>query len=209
MDGMSRRGAVDRVSAAPFLARLTRLDPGALVRLRGAGPGDIELWGRVPWGVLVTRRLPGPPIVDTTVAAAALLRSVTDGDGELPPARDHEWRWALPPGAGRAVETLPEEAVLRLGAAAAETVRAGRGRVGDRMLRDAVLDHIAVVVSTGDEEVPVRQGMIQAMLRMAFINTDGHGEITVRIAGRWVGLAAEHGSVWLQNAPSLTIHMAK
>jgi len=77
------------------------------------------------------------------------------------------------------------------------------------MLRDAVLDHVAVVVSTGDAEIPVRQSMIQAVLRMGFMSTDGHGQITVRIAGKWVGLAAEHGSVWLQIVPSLAIHMAK
>src|SRR5436190_157125 len=95
--------------------------------------------------------------------------------------------------------------VVRLrGAAAAETVRAGRGRLGDRMLRDAVLDHVAVVVSTGDAEIPIRQGMIQAVLRMGFMSTDGHGQITVRIAGKWAGLAAEHGSVWQQIVPSLT-----
>ena len=107
------------------------------------------------------------------------------------------------------METLPAATVQRLGAAAAEAVRAGRGRVGDRMLRDALLDHVAIVISTGDEEIPVRQSMIQAVLRMGFMSTDGHGQITVRIGGKWVGLAAEHGSVWLQTTPSLTIHMAK
>ncbi len=206
MDGLT---ALRAAAAAPFLARLTRLDPGALVRLRGAGPDAVALWGRVPWGVLVTRQVPGPAVEDTTVSAAALLRMLTESDGPLPPPRDADWRWPLPPGEGSAVETLPAATVQRLGTAAAETVRAGRGRLGDRMLRDAVLDHVAVVVSTGDREVPVRQGMIQAVLRMGFMSTDGHGRITVRIAGGWVGLAAEHGSVWLQIAPSLTISVDK
>jgi hypothetical protein len=202
-------GGLSGSAAAPFLGRLTRLDPGAVVRLRDAGGGAVALWGRLPWGVLVTRSVPGSGVTDTTVGAAALLRALTEGDGDLPPARDRDWRWPLPPGAGTAVETLPVASVHRLGAAAAEALRAGRGRVGDRMLRDALLDHVAVVVSTGDEEIPVRQSMIQAVLRMGFMSTDGHGQLTVRVAGKWVGLAAEHGSVWLQTAPSLTIHMAK
>ncbi len=196
-------------AAGPFLARLTRLDPGALVRLRGAGPGTVALWGRVPWGVLVTRRVPGPPVTDTTVAAAALLTSITEGDDELPPARDRDWLWALPPGAGTALEILPAATVARLGAAAADTLRASRGRVGERMLRDALLDHVAVVISSDDAQIQIRQGMIQAVLRMGFMSTDGLDQVTVRVAGKWAGLAAEHGSVWLQNGPSLTIYLAE
>lgn len=202
-------GGLSAAATAPFLGRLTRLDPAAVVRLRDAGDGTLALWGRVPWGVLVTRTVPGSGVTDRTVGAVELLRALTDGDGSLPPARDRDWRWPLPPGAGSAVETLPAATVQRLGAAAAEAVRAGRGRLGDRMLRNALLDHVAVVVSTGDEEIRVRQSMIQAVLRMGFMSTDGDGQLTVRIAGRWVGLAAEHGSAWLQIAPSLAIHMTK
>jgi len=210
MGGLSAAaGGLSAAAAAPFLGRLTRLDPAAVVRLRDAGGGTVALWGRLPWGVLVVRTVSGSGVTDRTVGAAELLRVLTDGDGSLPPARDPDWRWPLPPGAGTAVETLPAATVQRLGAAAAEAVRAGRGRVGDRMLRDALLDHVAIVISTGDEEIPVRQSMIQAVLRMGFMSTDGHGQITVRIGGKWVGLAAEHGSVWLQTTPSLTIHMAK
>jgi hypothetical protein len=81
--------------------------------------------------------------------------------------------------------------------------------VGERILRDALLDHVPIVVSTGDAEIPVRQGLVQALLRMGFMGTDGRDQITVRVAGTWVGLAAEHGAVWLQKAPSLTIQIAK
>jgi hypothetical protein len=144
-----------------------------------------------------------------TVGAQALLSALTEGDRQFPSARDRDWRWALPPGEGRPVELVPATTVQRLGTAAAEALAARRGRVGDRMLRDALLDHVPIVVSAGDERIPVRQGLIQAMLRMAFMNTDGQDQITVRIAGKWVGLAAEHGSVWLQNSASLAIQLTK
>jgi len=196
-------------AAGPFLARLVRLDPQAVVRLRSAADGTVALWARVPWGVLVTRRVPGQAPTDVTVGAQALLSALTEGDRQFPPARDRDWRWALPPGEGRPVEFLPATTVQRLGTAAAEALAARRGRVGDRMLRDALLDHVPIVVSAGDERIPVRQGLVQAMLRMAFMNTDGQDQITVRIAGKWVGLAAEHGSVWLQSSPSLAIQLAK
>lgn len=194
---------------APFLGRLTRLDSGAVVRLRPVGPDAVALWGRVPWGVLVTRTVPGSALPDVTVGAAALLRSLTDGDGTLPAARDRDWRWALPPGPGREVEELPTTEIHRVGTAAAETLRAARGRVGERMLRDALLDHVPIVVTADGVKIEIRQGLVQAMLRMAFTSTDTSARVTVRIAGTWVGLAAEYGRTWLQNAPSLAIQPAK
>ena len=203
MDGLSLP------AAGPFLVRLVRLDPDALVRLRAAGPDAVSLWGRLPWGVLATRKVPGPPLADRTVGAAALLTALTEGDRNVPAARDRDWRWALPPNDGVAVESLPASTVRRLGAAAAETLRVGRGRVGDRVLRDALLDHVPIVVGTPEGEVPVRQGLVQALLRMAFIGTDDDGDVTVRRAGGWVGLCARHGSVWLQMTTSLTLNLAK
>jgi hypothetical protein len=196
-------------AAGPFLARLIRLDPAAVVRLRPAGPGTVALWGRVPWGVLVTCQAPASSIVDITVAAEALLRGLTHGDHTLPPARDQDWRWALPPGPGEAVEVLPAPSVRRLGAAAAETVRTTRGRVGDRVLRDALLAHVSITVAAADREIPVRQALVQALLRMGFMGTGDLRDVTVRTVGSWVGLAADSGSVWLHNAPNLKIRMVK
>jgi hypothetical protein len=208
---------LDPAEVAPFLGRLVRLDSAAIVRLRPDSPAEVRLrpdaaavalWGRVPWGVLVTRTVPGSIGSDTSVGAGALLRSLTEGDGSLPPARDRDWRWALPPGPGTPVEALPAGEVHRLGVAAAETLAAARGRVGERMLRDTLLEHVPIVVTVGARQIQVRQGLVQAALRMAFINTDGKGEVIVRITGSWVGLGAKYGSVWVQTAPSLAIRSA-
>ncbi len=199
----------DPADVAPFLARLARLSPDAVVRLRPAGPGAVALWGRVPWGVLVTRTVAGPDVPDRTVGAAALLRSLTDGDGSLPAARDADWRWALPPAATRTVEELPASEIRRVGTAAVETLRAARGRVGERVLRDALLDHVSIVVTADAQQIEIRQSLVQAMLRMAFMSTNESARVTVRIAGTWTGLAAEFGSTWQQNAASLTILLAK
>jgi hypothetical protein len=203
-------GGLDAADVGPFLARLVRLDPGAVVRLRPAGPGAVALWARVPWGVLVTRTVPGPDLSDTTVGATALLTSLTQSDGEpAPPSRDRDWRWALPPGPGRVVETLPDGELRRLGTAAADALREGRGRAGERMLRDALLDHVPITVTADDQKIHISQRLVQALLRMAFMNTDGLAHVTVRVSGTWVGLGALYGSAWLQNAPSLTIQLAK
>ncbi|HEY7272796.1 MAG TPA: hypothetical protein VH502_08685, partial [Actinoplanes sp.] len=53
---MSGHGLVGVADAGAFLARLTRLDPAALVRLRAAG-ARTALWARLPWNVLVTREV--------------------------------------------------------------------------------------------------------------------------------------------------------
>jgi hypothetical protein len=47
------------------------------------------------------------------------------------------------------------------------------------------------------------------LLRMGFDGTEDDRDIAVRVAGSWVGLAAERAAVWLQNDSSLTIRLAR
>jgi hypothetical protein len=219
--GLTARGKAD---AEAFLSRLTRLDPAALVRLRaGAGggpPGEaaphwLALWARLPWEVLVTRRVAAsqPPAEDITVSARALLSSLAGG--EPPARRDIEWRWRLPPSAGEVVERIPSDEIRRIGAAAARTLRdagesgVGGRPVGERALRDALLDHVPIVVQTGGRWVEVSQRLVQAVLRMGFLVT-GAGRtaeppVAVRVAAGWVGLAAGYGTAWRQSEIPFTV----
>jgi hypothetical protein len=185
-----------------FLGRLTHLDRNAVVRLRPARPGWTALWARLPWGVLVTREVPGAPAQaagDVTVGAAALL----GGGGVLPPRRDQDWRWPLPPAGVAVVEEIPASRLREVSAAAAGTLRevtetglAGRP-VGGRMLREALLDHIAVVVEEdGGQRLEVPQRLVQAVVRMGFLGADD-APVRVTRADRWVGLAARYGTGWL------------
>lgn len=217
--------------ARVFLGRLTRLNPAAVVRVRPSGPGRTALWGQVPWGALVTREVDTGVDEDVTVAAAALLASA----GELPERRDRLWRWPLPPDGGRVVEELPAGRVRELAAAAAgtlrEVTRTGlRGRaVGARRLREALLDHVAIVVEpaagtgAGTRPIDVPQRLVQATVRMGFLGDGGTGEgsnagdgsgrrggderdgvpVRVRVTGGWVGLAAYYGTAWLPPAGPL------
>jgi hypothetical protein len=198
-----------------FLGRLTHLDRDAVVRLRPARPGWTALWARLPWGVLVTREVSGAPVSgDITVGAAALLggggaprsgaggASQPAGTGGLPPRRDHDWRWPLPPPGGAVLEEIPPSRLREVSAAAAGTLRevtetglAGRP-VGVRMLREALLDHIAVVVEGGGERLEVPQRLVQAVVRMGFLGADD-APVRVTRADRWVGLAARYGTGWL------------
>ncbi|MEV0718029.1 hypothetical protein [Asanoa sp. NPDC050611] len=191
-----------------FLSRLIRLDAATVVRLRPAG-GHTQLWAPLPWGVLVGRAISGVAGVDATVSAAALFEEVARGGPNLPPRRDADWRWPLPPLAGgRVVESIPAAEIRRVAAAAAGTLRTatregvGGRAVGQRALRDALLDHVPIVVSTGAEQatVDVSQRLIQAVVRMGFLgppDADPAPAIDVRTSGRWTGLAAPYGVAWL------------
>jgi hypothetical protein len=212
-------GLVGVSDAGAFLARLARLDTAMPVRLRrsGADPaGGVELWAMLPWDVLVTRTVRGAGCGDVTVAAGALLAELTRGGPSLPPARDADWRWPLPPGPGQVVETVPASRLRRIGAAAAGTLReaaetgvAGKP-VGQRALRDALLDHVAITV-TVDEGAPVQvpQRLIQAVLQMGFLGGPDAGEepipVRVRTIGGWIGLGAPYGTAWLRSVKSLSL----
>jgi hypothetical protein len=215
--------------AGAYLARLVRLDPGALVRLRPAGDGASQLWARLPFEVLVTRRIRAAVAEDVTVRAADLLATVAAGADRLPARHDTAWTWPVPAGPGRVVERLPAADVRRLGAAAEATLReAATGGVGgravaERALRDALLDHVAVVVVTEDgDRIEVSQRLVQAVVRMGFVGSDPAGvgvradggpavgaevgpDVKIRVSAGWVGLAGSFGSGWRKLSTSLDV----
>ncbi|GGQ78303.1 hypothetical protein [Couchioplanes azureus] len=211
---MTGHGITGVPDAGAFLARLTRLDRTVAVRLRSSRSGRTALWARLPWGVLVTREVAGPGPGDATVSADALLSTLAAGGEELPPRRDADWRWPLPPARVRVVESVATAELSRLATAAAGTLRevtsgglSGRA-VGQRAVRDALLDHVALVVTPADGgSVTVPQRLVQAVSRMGFLgpaDMDGPGA-RVCTAGRWVGLSAPYGVAWLQPVQELTV----
>lgn len=199
--------------AQVFLGRLTHLDPAAVVRLRAVGPDRTVLWARLPWRPLVTREMAAAaPDTDLTVSAADLLAARDAWPGR----RDAAWRWPLPAHAGEVVEEVPAAEVRDIAAAAAATVRqvssegmAGRA-VGARVLREALLDHVAVVIKTSaGERLEVSQRLVQAVIRMGFLGPPGTPDpVRVRRAGSWVGLAARYGTAWLPGPGGLTLRPA-
>jgi hypothetical protein len=199
----SRHGLLDVADAGAFLARLTRLDPAALVRLRATQPGGhTQLWARLPWRVLVTRTVRGAGPAEATVAAAELLAVLAGSGDGLPAHRDTEWRWPLPARAGQVVETVAGGELVRVARAAAGTLRTAitTRRSGERVLRDALLDHVPIVVTDEAVRVEVPQRLVQAIVQMGFLGPTGAGgdeSVQVRIAGKWTGLAAPYGTAWL------------
>ncbi|UQU63629.1 hypothetical protein COUCH_32270 [Couchioplanes caeruleus] len=211
---MAAHGLTGVPDAGAFLARLTRLDRSLPVRLRSGSAGRTALWARLPWGVLVTREVAGPGPGDATVSAAELLAVLAGGGDELPARRDADWRWALPPARVATVESVASTELSRLASAAAGTLRevtagglAGRA-VGQRAVRDALLDHVALLVTpAGGAAVEVPQRLVQAVSRMGFLGPADVDSPSTRVcvAGRWVGLSAPYGVAWLQPVQNLTV----
>lgn len=189
MAGQRRRDP--SVDLAAFGARLLRFDPGALIRLR-----EGRAWGRLPWDVLVS--VSHASTGDRVVAAAS---------GE---SRDADWRGALPPGSGRVVETIPASVIWDAARAAAATWREINSRpqtVGERAIRDALLDH-AVITGTSDAdgtEFVVPQRLVQAIVRVGLLRSDDAADVDVLIAGVWTGLRTASGEAWYRKPSGLSI----
>jgi hypothetical protein len=206
----------DVADTGAFLARVLRLDRSTLLRMRPVGPSGIALWAQLPWGTLVSRVVAGELADDRVVAGADLLDRLSAVAGPVSLAgltrRDGDWRVSLPPDSGRAVELLPTATVRRLAAAAAETLRTaeavgvGGRAVGQRVLRDALLDHAAIRGSSDVDGKPfeISQRLVQAVVRMGFLGPIDD-TVTVVTSGRWTGLAAPYGIAWHRPAGPLTV----
>jgi hypothetical protein len=206
-------GGVTDVEA--FLARLVRLDSQALVRVRATAERTV-VWGRVPWDVLVSRTVTGLSATraaaagDVVVRAADWLASASTLTDVRSIARpDAAWRSPLPPSGREVLEELPADVVRSLGSAAADTLRiaetqgVGGRAVGSRAVRDALLDHVAIVVSAGPRRAEIPQRLVQAVVRMGFAAADE--PVRVLGAGPWIGLAAAYGTAWWRPTVGLTL----
>jgi hypothetical protein len=193
---------------APVLRRALELDPRSLARLRLHGAGATVLV-RLPFAVLVSRTVDAPPrpaALDLTARATDLLDWLAAGQeapGEQPQQRDLEWRTALPPTAGwRRVETVPDTVLrplVRSGAQALQDAAAREGVPGAQPraeVADALLDSVVLTATDGEVTAEVTLRTVSALTRMGFLPRGGRAYIDV--AGRWVRLVAEYGTVYLE-----------
>ncbi|MEU5870067.1 hypothetical protein AB0A73_00730 [Glycomyces sp. NPDC047369] len=175
---------MDRVTSGDgpaFAARVARLDPEAPVLVR-----DGRLWATLPIGVLAVRAAEGLP--DGVYRAADLAA----GSAEQQP--EASWRGRLPQRPWTVVETVPAAAVADIDRKAGDALRERRGSgVGDRRLRDAMLDHVALTVEHGGAHYPVQVRLVAALCRMGFL---GDEPVKVLRSGRRLGLSGTFGAVW-------------
>jgi hypothetical protein len=198
---------------APVLRRATSLDPRSLARFKLTGEAAMVLV-RLPFGVLVSRTVRTATArdepVDVAVRAAAALAWLEDG-AAVPPVEDAAWRTGLPPNSGwRRLETVPDDVVrglVRRGARALAEAAEREGVPGAQPraeVADALLDSVVLTVTDEDgrsAEVTLR--CLSAMTRMAFLPRGGR--VHVDVAGRWVRVVGEYGSVYLERPGGLVL----
>jgi hypothetical protein len=77
------------------------------------------------------------------------------------------------------------------------------------VLRDALLDHVALLVTAPDgDRVEVSQRLVQAVVRMGFLGPAGPAgdrPAQVGLAGRWVAISGPFGVAWLPPVNNLTV----
>lgn len=186
---------------AAFAARVARLDPEALVLAR-----EGLLWAALPIGVLAVRDASAAAVPDGVYRAGDLASGAVL-------ARADAWRGRLPQRPWTTIETVPAADIAELDRKAAAALRERRGQgIGDRRLRDALLDHVALRVERGDGDAldggsglsvargvehriayQVEQRLVTALCRMGFL---GEEPVRVLASGRRVGLAGTYGAVW-------------
>jgi hypothetical protein len=208
---VARLAGADAADLAAFCARVLRLDPRGLVRLRQAAD-RLTAYSRLPLEVLVSRTVHGgaqSAAVDSTLAAAALLAVLEGERAEPGPPRDAEWRGSLPPVSGwRRLDLVPVAAIedaVRAGMAAFEQVR---GQPGATAVGESLLDHRALTVTDGDHRAVLPLRVLHAAWRMGFLGADPRhsgAECAVSVAGGWARLAAPHGSAYHHTSPGLSL----
>jgi hypothetical protein len=198
---------------APVLRRASDLDPRSLVRIRIEGSAASVLV-RLPFGVLVSRTVRAEPrddSLDVAVPAAETLAWLDGQTDQPPPRRDEQWRTGRPPSSGwRRIETVPDDVVrglVRSGALALKEAAQREGVPGAQPraeVADALLDSVVLTVSDDDgrsAEVTLRA--LSALTRMGFLPRGGVTHVD--LAGRWVRVVAQYGTVYLERPGGLVL----
>lgn len=194
--------SAERDDLGAFTARVVRLDPSALVRLK-AGSGRVVAWAATPFDVLATRAVRGDlRPADLTVSANELLAALAVGrDARVEPGRpeDARWRAELPTTSGwRVVDDVPAVELEALADQGIELAREhGVQHAGHTTTPPAGLLDQTVLTATGDGmrvQVPLR--CLFALSGMGFLG-GGRADDRVRISANdsWVRLDARFGAV--------------
>ncbi|MGH3864359.1 hypothetical protein [Actinokineospora sp.] len=198
MSELSFADPSERADLGAFVARAVRLDPQAVVRLKGREGGLIDAWVATPFDVLATRTARGSiEPNDMTVFGNELLAglAVVQGDQIDPgPSRDMQWRSALPPTQHwQVVDKLPARLVSDL---ADKGLAVARENVGPQGTPPAsLLDQPVLTVKGDGLEVKVPLRCLFALSGMGFLAEGDDESIRVTATDSWMRLDARYGAV--------------
>jgi len=185
--------ADERGDLGAFVARVVRLDPAAVARLR-AGAGTVTAWASTPFDVLATRTVHGHvDPSDVTVSANALLTALAvEKAATVDPGVGGLWPGDLPPDTGWSpVDVVPAAEIDALTERGLAVARENAGPLGPPT---SLLDQNVLTVSAPagpTVKVPLR--CLFALSGMGFVG--GDGEVRVSATGGWLRLDAHYGAV--------------
>lgn len=192
-----------------FVARVVRLDPAAVVRLRAAD-GRVTVWAATPFDVLATRTVHGSlQPADLTATANGLLTALTvDRSETVDPGPAALWPGSLPPDEGwTAVDDVPAAELERLTDRGLTVARENAGPHGPPT---SLLDQVVLTVSADDPairapavKVPMR--CLFALSGMGFLGSGDGTSVRVSATGRWLRLDARYGAVVRRRVMSLPL----
>lgn len=203
MSSLAIPDPADRDDLGAFTARVVRLDPAALVRLRREDRGDdgyVTAWAATPFDALATRSVRGTfDPGDLTVPASALLtalavdRAAVVDPGPAVPA----WLGELPPPDGWVV--VDDVPAAELNALAERGLAMARENAGPLGPPASLMDQTVLTVEAGGPPVRVPLRCLFALSGMGFLGggaaSSGEDSVRVSATGSWLRLDARYGAV--------------
>lgn len=193
-----------RGDLAAFVEHATRLDDGAVIRIRARSAGMLSAWVATGFDVLASRVVVGNVRPDDLSVGAQELAhglAVMDSSGYVDPgySMDSAWRGALPPESGFThLDDVPARAMLDLAQRGARLAKEHGSSHGPPV---SLLDQEVIQVSSGDVVVGLPMRCVFALTAMGFLPQsadaiDADELIRVRILPAWLRLDARFGSVY-------------
>ena len=206
--------AAHRADLTAFVERAARLDPAAVIRLRGRSGGLITAWAATGFDVLASRVVAGSLRPDDLSVGADELAhglAATDSTGYVNPGfpMDSAWRGVLPPDSGFThLDDVPARLMLDLAERGAQLAKEHGSAQGPPV---SLLEQEVIRVSSADVSVGVPMRCVFALTAMGFLPqsseaVDAEEIVRVRALPAWLRIDARFGSVYRRRGdPALVL----
>ena len=206
--------AAHRADLTAFVERAARLDPAAVIRLRGRSGGLITAWAATGFDVLASRVVAGSLRPDDLSVGADELAhglAATDSAGYVNPGfpMDSAWRGVLPPDSGFThLDDVPARLMLDLAERGAQLAKEHGSAQGPPV---SLLEQEVIRVSSADVSVGVPMRCVFALTAMGFLPqsseaVDADEIVRVRTLPAWLRIDARFGSVYRRRGdPALVL----
>ncbi|HXB89432.1 hypothetical protein [Mycobacterium sp.] len=206
--------AAHRADLTAFVERAARLDPAAVIRLRGRSGGLITAWAATGFDVLASRVVAGSLRPDDLSVGADELAhglAATDSAGYVNPGfpMDSAWRGVLPPDSGFThLDDVPARLMLDLAERGAQLAKEHGSAQGPPV---SLLEQEVIRVSSADVSVGVPMRCVFALTAMGFLPqsseaVDAEEIVRVRALPAWLRIDARFGSVYRRRGdPALVL----